>query len=46
MPIEDKDSYWWHHPDAVELSPFFNLVLHECPHCKFTFPCLPREPQQ
>lgn len=41
MPLDDKDNFRWHHPDAVEIKPFFNLVLCECPHCKFSFTCLP-----
>jgi uncharacterized Fe-S cluster protein YjdI len=45
MPIEDKDRYQWGHPDAVEVEPFFNLVIYTCPHCNHTFHALPREPE-
>ena len=37
MPIADKDKYQWGHPDAVEMAPFFNLMVYECPHCKHVF---------
>jgi hypothetical protein len=41
MQRADKDLYWWGHPDAVKLRPFFNLVLYECPNCKMAFTCFP-----
>jgi len=43
MPAADRDIYRWHHPDANELGPFFNLVLCECPHCNFIFASFPKE---
>lgn len=42
MRLEDKDKYRWHHPDAIEDGPFFNLVKCTCPHCELIFTCLPR----
>ena len=42
MPREDKDKYQWGHGDAVDIGPFFNLRLYECPHCRLTFHALPR----
>ena len=43
MQAVDKDRYRWGHPDAVEVQPYFNLVLCHCPHCDLSFTCLPRE---
>ena len=45
MRHEDRDRYQWGHPDAVEVMPFFNLVVYTCPHCKHTFHAEPRRPQ-
>lgn len=42
MRHEDKDRFRWHHIDAVVDGPFFNLVRCTCPHCGFSFTCLPR----
>jgi len=42
MPEADKDKYRWHHPEAKEGMPFFNLVVCTCPHCGLSFSCLPR----
>ncbi len=42
MPMAEKDACRWHHPDAVEDGPFFNLVRCTCPHCGLSFTCLPR----
>lgn len=42
MQHADKDRFRWHHPDAVEEGPLFNLVKCRCPNCNLTFTCLPR----
>lgn len=42
MSMEDKAKYYWIHHDAVDVEPFFNLMLYRCPHCGLTFHALPR----
>jgi len=40
MKMEDKDAARWHHPDAVKVGDFFNLVRMKCPNCTLEFSCL------
>lgn len=42
MPMADRNRYQWGHPDAVEVRPFFNLVIYRCPHCQLEFHAAPR----
>lgn len=44
MPLSDKDKYRWIHADAVDVMPFFNLMVYQCPHCGLGFHALPRAP--
>jgi uncharacterized Fe-S cluster protein YjdI len=37
MPHEDRNHYFWTHPDAKEVEPFFNLVIYWCPNCALNF---------
>ncbi len=43
MAMEDRQKYYWSHPDATFLRPFFNLGLYQCPHCNLTFHCEMRQ---
>jgi hypothetical protein len=44
MQEADKGKYQWSHADALDVAPFFNLMVYKCPYCGTKFHAPKRTP--